>query len=288
MNKNKKKKFSVSKMIHYLLILFGVSIIFYPLANKFYVSYKEKQELKVAYQEKISEESKQELLAIKEKAQQDINNGEFNTVDFLDDSADKSQAHKERIAILRIPKIDSVSSVYEGISDEVLDRAVGILPKTNLPFGGVNSNSVLVAHRGTAVADLFRRLDEVELGDYIFIDNRVTEETLAYKVISYEVVTPDEGDKIKVHEDKDLITLITCTPYLINSHRILITAERDLNYVKEDFSVIQQQIDAPVISTKTIPAEYYYLGGFIGVAGVFYLILFLVKRRKKKNEKNSK
>jgi sortase A len=130
------------------------------------------------------------------------------------------------MARIRIPAIDVDLPIYHGTSDEVLDKGVGHLEGTALPVGGSGSHSVLTAHRGLASAELFTRLDEVVTGDSFTIE--VLGEVLVYRVIDARVVEPTETEMLSAVPGDDLVTLVTCTPLGINSHRILVTAERVL------------------------------------------------------------
>ena len=114
--------------------------------------------------------------------------------------------------------------VYHGTSDEVLHKGVGHLFGTDLPVGGEGTHAVLTGHTGLTSATLFDHLDEVKEGDAIYV--QVAGEKLKYEVHSTAVVLPDETDSLKTQQGKDLLTLITCTPYGINSHRLLVHAHR--------------------------------------------------------------
>lgn len=114
--------------------------------------------------------------------------------------------------------------VYHGTSDEVLKKGVGHLFGTDLPVGGEGSHAVLTGHTGLTNATLFDHLDEVKEGDAIYV--QVAGEKLKYEVDSTEVVLPDETDSLRAREGEDRITLITCTPYGINSHRLLVHSHR--------------------------------------------------------------
>lgn len=125
---------------------------------------------------------------------------------------------------VRIPKISVNLPIYHGTSEDALRRGVGHLYGTSLPAGGKNSHTVLTGHRGLVNAELFTRLDELRKGDYIYVD--VMGETLGYKVDRISVIKPDEVSKLKVEPGKDRITLMTCTPYGVNTHRLLVSGLR--------------------------------------------------------------
>ncbi|MGW9114641.1 class C sortase [Microbacterium sp. NPDC055683] len=128
------------------------------------------------------------------------------------------------MARIRIPSIDVDLPIYHGTAADVLRQGVGHLQGTSLPIGGAGSHTVLTGHRGLTEATLFTRLDEMDDGDVIEID--VYGETLAYRVTEVQVVLPTDVDALRPVAGSDLLTLVTCTPLGVNSHRILVTAER--------------------------------------------------------------
>jgi len=142
---------------------------------------------------------------------------------------------------LEIPKLDLNLPVYHGTSEEVLRKGVGHLEMTALPIGGKNRRTVLTGHRGLPRAELFTRLDEMKLGDEIYI--HILDETHAYKVKEIKTVEPEELQNLTITPDgEDLVTLVTCTPYGVNTHRLLVTGERT-EYVKKEEKEHQQAID---------------------------------------------
>ncbi|RSX55336.1 class C sortase [Bifidobacterium samirii] len=125
---------------------------------------------------------------------------------------------------LTIPKIALNLPIYHGIDEETLEQGVGHMSQTALPIGGIGTRSVLTGHRGLPSAELFTRLDELDTGDLFTIT--VLGDTLAYRVVDIDVVTPDKINEILPDPDRDLVTLVTCTPYAVNTHRLLVTGER--------------------------------------------------------------
>jgi sortase A len=128
------------------------------------------------------------------------------------------------MARLRYDAVNADLPVYHGTSDATLLRGAGHLAGTHLPVGGMDTHSVITAHRGLADATMFTHLDRAEVGDTFTIE--VFGDTLAYRVSDVRVVQPHENESLRVVPGKDLVTLITCTPLGINSHRILVTGER--------------------------------------------------------------
>ena len=125
---------------------------------------------------------------------------------------------------VRVPKISVNLPIYHGTSDDVLARGIGHLYGTSLPVGGKNTHVVLTGHRGLVNAELFTRLDELRKGDVMYLD--VMGETLGYKVDRISVIKPNEVDKLKVVPGEDRLTLMTCTPYGVNTHRLLVSGVR--------------------------------------------------------------
>jgi sortase A len=128
------------------------------------------------------------------------------------------------MARVRIPSITVNLPIYHGTGVDVLRNGVGHLQGTALPVGGVGTHAVLTGHRGLPESTMFTDLDQLKPGDMIYID--VLGRTLAYRVTTSEVTLPTQTDSLRPVMGKDLITLITCTPIGVNSHRILVTAER--------------------------------------------------------------
>jgi sortase A len=128
------------------------------------------------------------------------------------------------MARIKIPVIGVDLPVFHGTDDETLTDGVGHLEGTALPVGGIGTRSVLTAHRGLANSELFTNLDKVQIGDTFTIE--VFGEVLTYRVSEIEVVAPEDSTALYPDAERDLVTLVTCTPLGINSHRILVTGER--------------------------------------------------------------
>ncbi|MGN1141321.1 MAG: class C sortase [Oliverpabstia sp.] len=168
-----------------------------------------------------------------------------------------------------IPKINVNLPIYHGISEEVLSVGVGHLEGSSLPVGGKNTRTILTGHRGLPNSKLFTRLDEIEKEDLFFI--HVLGNTLAYQVKEIDVIKPDETDSLHIIPDKDLATLITCTPYGINTHRLVITGER-VTYEQKEYDEIMGEM----MSLREI------IFAFIPFA--FLMIAVISHRKNKKRE----
>ena len=128
------------------------------------------------------------------------------------------------MARLKIPSISLDLPVYHGTADDTLLKGLGHLEGTSLPVGGAGTRSVITGHRGLAEATMFTNLDKVKNGDSLIVE--VFGEVLTYRVTSTKVVEPEETEALRAEAGKDLLTLVTCTPLGINTHRILLTGER--------------------------------------------------------------
>ncbi|MBF0697079.1 class C sortase [Actinomyces bowdenii] len=147
------------------------------------------------------------------------------------------------MARLRIPVIDLDLPVYHGTSDATLLKGLGHLEGTSLPVGGPGTRSVVTGHRGLADATMFTHLDRVGEGDTFSIE--VFGEVLVYRVIETRVVNPDETEALRAQEGRDLMTLVTCTPLGINTHRILVTGERVFPTPQEAIDAAGEAPDVP-------------------------------------------
>lgn len=188
------------------------------------------------------------------------------------------------MAYVTIPKIDVRLPVYHGTDESVLQTAIGHIPGSSLPVGGMNTHSVVSGHRGLPSAKLFTRLDELSEGDG-FILTALNRE-LYYRVDQIKVVLPSEIENIQIVDGKDYCTLITCTPYGINSHRMLVRGHRvdSIDAIIKGANA-EQGVDsavAPAQAGREIPnwiPMAFAAFGIIVIGGAFFVP---VKRRDKK------
>lgn len=139
----------------------------------------------------------------------------------------------EKIGVLTVPRLHMSFPIYAGTNESVLQKGVGHMEGTSLPIGGIPSHSVLTAHRGLPENKLFSDLDLLKRGDFFYVETLIGK--VAYKVIETKVIEPTDIVALTIQKDKDLLTLLTCTPYMINSHRLLVTGERtEVNKVEEE------------------------------------------------------
>ncbi|OUO78330.1 class C sortase [Blautia sp. An249] len=175
-----------------------------------------------------------------------------------------------------IPEIDEELPIYHTTSEAVLQKGVGHFPSSSLPVGGDSTHAVLTGHRGLPSKKLFTDLDKIVEGDVFYI--RILEETLAYQVDQILTVLPQETQALQIEEGKDYVTLVTCTPYAVNTHRLLIRGHR-IPY--ED----AEKIDPPQIDTGLkIPYEIQVLLTGLGVL-VLIIIIWKISGKVRKKKK---
>jgi sortase A len=131
---------------------------------------------------------------------------------------------EEMIGYLEIPRINISLPIFLGANNENMRRGAAHLTQTSLPVGGINTNSVIAAHRGMSIAEMFRNIEEIQVGDEIIITNFY--QTLIYRVVETRIILSTQADAVLIQKDRDLVTLITCHPYRRNYQRYLVFAER--------------------------------------------------------------
>lgn len=154
---------------------------------------------------------------------------------------------------IRIPKISVNLPVYHGTSEQTLASGAGHLYGSSLPVGGKDTHAVITGHRGLVEASMFTRLDEMRVGDYFYID--VMGHTLGYKVDRITEINPDDTSKLKIVPGEDRVTLMTCTPYGVNTHRLLVSALRSAipeEIPAEDDAAKDVRVIAGVVSAATL------------------------------------
>lgn len=182
---------------------------------------------------------------------------------------------------IEIPRIGIRDPIYHGIEEEVLQRGIGHLPNTSIPVGGLGTHAALSGHRGLPSSKLFTDLDQIRIGDIILI--QIASQKLAYEVYEIETVEPDHTGGLEVDPNDDLLTLITCTPYAINSHRLLVHARRtiykeELEQIKTEHTISES--DRILIIALAIVA--------VILAIDIVVILCRRNREKQKTEKSQK
>ena len=182
---------------------------------------------------------------------------------------------------IEVPKIDCSLPIYHGTDEGALQIAIGHLEGSSLPIGGESTHAVISAHRGLPSASLFTDLDQMKIGDHFLI--HVLDNTLCYEVDQILVVEPEDTDALAVEEGEDLVTLLTCTPYGVNTQRLLVRGHR-VDYVADEVAAEQTPLSGISLHTN------YLLWVIVGIliTGVFILILFIREKRFRKKAAREK
>lgn len=224
------------QLIPLLLTLAGVIVLLYPVMATQYNNVKQR-EFSQQYAQEVEQVNPTDLHADVEAAR--AYNAQLEGVPILDpwllkvtgppESGPYAQYEGQlnRFSVMARVKVPSVNidlPVYHGTTDDVIAKGVGHLYGTSLPVGGMDSHAVLTSHTGMASATLFDHLDKVAEGDLMFIE--VAGETLAHRVDQIKIILPNEISDLTTVEGRDYLTLFTCTPYAVNTHRLLVRGER--------------------------------------------------------------
>lgn len=228
-----KKKSNVTTYLLILVLLAGLSLLLYPSFSDYWNSFHQSRAI-AGYTEEVSSMDNDVYEDFRSQAQQ------YNEKLFLRQKTENAFLIPEEqlaeyeqlldvtglgiMGYIEIPSIDVSLPIYHGTSDSVLQIAVGHLDWTSLPVGGESTHCVLSGHRGLPSAKLFTNLDKLAVGDTFLM--QVLDEVLTYEVDQILIVEPDETQALMIEEGKDYCTLVTCTPYGVNSHRLLVRGHR--------------------------------------------------------------
>lgn len=246
-----------------LILLTGLSLLLYPTVSDYWNSLHQSRAI-ATYSEAVAEiddnnyemlweEAKEYNERLKEKKNRlYLNDEERKEYESLIDVSGNGI-----IGYIEIPKISVALPIYHGTDEGVLQIAIGHIEGSSLPVGGAGTHCVLSGHRGLPSAKLFTNLDELVIGDEFVI--RVLDETLTYEVDQIRIVEPGDLSDLEIEEGKDLCTLVTCTPYGINTHRLLVRGHRVENKkeaksirVTADAIQIDPQLVAPVAAVPML------------------------------------
>lgn len=275
----KKKKISKSTVLLIVMFVVGLSVLLYPSISDYWNS-KHATRAIATYQETVDDMSEEEYAKMFEEAEQynaELNNNRnaFYDPDMIEGYDDiLNVTGTEIMGYITIDKIDVNLPIYHGTDEGVLAAGAGHLEGTSFPIGGVNTHAVISAHRGLPSAKLFTRLDELEEGDTFNIT--ILDRTMTYEVDKISIVLPEEVDLLQIEDGQDYVTLMTCTPYGINTHRLLVrghriaTIESKNLHVENDATKIDPLLIAPIFATPIL----------IG------LLIYVISKTRKKGKKN--
>lgn len=286
-------KRKISGILFGLLFLIGFGILAYPTVSNQWNTYRQSR-LISNYEQVVSdmqpEDYTKEWEAAREFDSTLVQNNIYGDVFGSDDVDMKDTDYWKVLNVagdgvmgyLSIPKINSKLAIYHGTAEDVLQTGIGHMNGTSLPIGGESTHSVLAAHRGLPAARLFTDIDQLKQGDMFYI--HVLDETMAYQVDQIlDMVDKDDHETLEealqIQEGKDQVTLFTCTPYGVNSHRLLVRGTR-VPYEGEE-----EVENTPVDSMLRAIQNYYMLYLILGLAVTLLVILimkFLFDRKGKK------
>lgn len=281
------------RVLKILLYIIGFICIAYPICSK-YISYRNQTTTIYDYKEQVLKNNNEYFKDLYNKAQS-FNNDlatDSRVIDVTEADQETTSGHKynflkvgEMIGYISIPKINIELPIYEGVDNNNLLRGVAHLENTSLPNGELNTHSVLAGHTGIYQAEIFDNIDKLEIGDTFNITFLEKEDE--YKVISKDIVVPDDTSNLKIEDGKCLVTLVTCTPKTVNSHRLLITGEK-----VEKQEQIQEEIEPQVVEDISISEMDIFINfiknniyiPIILIIMVLLLIFVIIRNRKKKRE----
>ena len=255
----------------------ALGLMLYPLAGEL-VSEKYHSDVETTYTAAIEDTDAAELTAQREAAEQ-YNAMLSGAATITEGGASAPPlAYAQQLTVggvmayVDIPKINIYLPVQHGTDADTLGKSVGHVVGTSLPVGGSSTHAVLSAHSGMASSKLFSDIDQLAVGDMFYI--HVLGDTLAYKVDAIHTVLPTDTRLLQIEEGKDYVTLVTCTPFGINTHRLLVRGHR-VPYTKEQEVVVATE--KPAVSSWT---RHYLTGLTIGLSAVAVIggAYFLVRR----------
>ncbi|NTR77293.1 class C sortase [Enterococcus faecium] len=267
----KPKKRKLLDLLMLFLLLSGIGILAYPFVSDALNNYLDQQIIS-HYQQQAVKENEEIMAKIQEnmtkKNQQLAKEGGNSGADPFTKKKepvkkDRTYFEKHTIGILTIPKINVNLPIFDQTTMKLLEKGACLLEGTSYPIGGKSTHAVLSSHRGLSQAKLFTNLPQLKIKDHFYIE--INGQYLAYQVDQIKTVEPTETEALQIQEDQDLVTLVTCTPYMINSHRLLVRGHRIV--------VEPEEIKESLEKVKQAKCTAFLL--VIGLIGVL-LLLFLV------------
>ncbi len=240
---NKKlKKINISTIILILIFLVGLSLLLYPTVSDYWNSFHQSRAI-AKYTEQVAELNNdlykqlwEDAVAYNERLLTKLNRYKMTGEEKAEYESLLNVSGNGIIGYIEIEKINCSLPVYHGTAESALQIAAGHIEGTSLPVGGASTHCVISGHRGLPRAKLFTNLDKLVEGDTFEL--HILNEILTYEVDQISVVEPDEVEKLEIEEGKDYCTLVTCTPYGINTHRLLVRGHRVANREKPEEEMI--------------------------------------------------
>ena len=276
----KKKKWRLLDLIMLSVFFIGVLSLAYPFVSDTLNDYLDQQVIK-NYQKKAKSEHATALAELQKrmikKNEQLASNEAMPEADSFskkkknDQKSQKSYIESHTVGVLTIPKINVNLPIFDQTTMKLLEKGACLLEGTSYPIGGKSTHAVLSSHRGLSQAKLFTNLPQLKIKDHFYIE--INGQYLAYQVDQIKTVEPTETEALQIQEDQDLVTLVTCTPYMINSHRLLVRGHRivvEPEEIKESLEKVKQ----------AMCTAFLLVSGLIGVLLLLFLVI-LIKFLKK-------
>ncbi|MBE6882426.1 MAG: class C sortase [Oscillospiraceae bacterium] len=249
-----KKKNSFSTIILIVMLVIGLSLLLYPSFSDYWNSFTQSKAI-TSYAEQVANLDSEEYDHIWSDAYEyNVSISDRRNIFLLSDEQRKEYNSLLNLGgdgimgYIDIPSIDVLLPIYHGTTEAVLSVAVGHLDWSSLPVGGTSTHCVVSGHRGLPSAKLFTDIDKLAVGDYFMMN--ILDEVLTYEVDQIRIVLPEETDDLLIEEGKDLCTLVTCTPYGINSHRLLVRGHRVDNI--ENAQTVRVTADAVIVERLVV------------------------------------
>lgn len=276
-------KIKLMRIVLILIFITGLGILLYPIISNLLMNIFQTTAIQ-EYNYTVEQMQQERIEEILSEAR--IYNEQFKNTVVVDPFSQEAESsvnseYNEILNIdgtmgyIEIPKIDVNLPIFHGTSEEVLKRGVGHIETTPLPIGGEGNHSVLSAHRGLPSAKLFTDLDKLEIDDVFMI--KMLTETLVYRIDQIKVVEPTDTQYLQAEEGEDYITLITCTPYAINTHRMLVRGTR-IDTDEYLASINNSNLDNEKQSVN-------YLFIFIIVVLIILIVIFIFKKARRRRKK---
>lgn len=277
-----KKK--LTNLLLVLILLVGAGILLYPSFSDYWNSFHQSRAI-ASYSESVNNLNEAEYERIWQSAVEHNRWIAGKSVPFSFSEEEWAEYESQLnltgngiMGYIDIPKIEVTLPIYHGVSDAVLQVAVGHIESSSLPVGGESSHCILSGHRGLPSAKLFTNLDQLSEGDYFQL--KILNETLTYEVDQIRIVLPSEVSELGITQGQDYCTLVTCTPYGINSHRMLVRGRR-----------IANPREAANITSDAIRVDPVLVAPAMAAPMLIVLAVWLIVNpggRKKKKKKKSK
>lgn len=280
---NMKKKRKISTLLAVLLLIVGLGVLLYPSLSDLYYRWEAEQEIAQYNQvAEATQEDYSDLWAAAEEYNRKLAQGNaFSVAATAEEEAKIEQflnpLGNGMMGYIDIPKINVHLPIYQGIEEQALQAGVGFWPGTSLPTGGPSTHCVLTAHNGLVRAKMFTDLDQLVEGDTFSLS--ILDRVLTYEVDQILVTEPDEVDALQIVEGQDYVTLYTCTPYGVNTHRLLVRGHRietpeNVNLGNGAVDIIRTQSGMTVLITLAV----------VGLLILLFRIWRIFRARKKKQQ----